>query len=208
MHPAPIAVGIIGDSRGQHVPANRGVLKINVTATQGGLEITEFKSFDQPYVLPYLRPDLRAGDLLLSIDGKELKTTAEYDEFWNHRAPTAGDPVSLVIRRQGQSLTTRAQCLPNGYDLFWQLDAARELSPRRSDFPNVIVHDGVLTRQQCGSPLVDISGKIIGINIARAGRHATYAIPTPIVRELIQQLRTSSPARKRFNSSAGPSEDS
>ncbi len=192
MCPDPIAVGIVGDSRDQPVPANRGFLTINVQASQGGLEVTKFKWCGLPYVLPYIRPDVQAGDLLLSIDGTELKTVPEYDDFWHHRAPTAGEPISLVIRRQGRKLTTIAQCPPNGYDHFYELDAARELSPRRSGFPAAIVHDGVLNREQCGSPLVDVSGKIVGINIARAGRHATYAIPTRTVLSLIQRLQSSS----------------
>jgi serine protease Do len=190
MSPDPIAVGVIGDPRDHPVPADRGFLSINVKAIGEGLEVTGFK-WSQPYDLPYVRPDVQAGDLLLSIDGTELKTVPQYDDFWHRRAPTAGEPISLVIRRQGRTLTTTAQCPPNGYDLFYELDVARELSPRRSDFPTVIVHDGVLRREQCGSPLVDISGKIIGINIARAGRHATYAIPTRIVRVLIERLRPS-----------------
>jgi len=208
MSPDPIAVGIIGDSRDQHVPANRGFLTINVQGTQGGLQVTKFKWCDLPCVLPYFRPDVQAGDLLLSVDGTELKDVPEYDDFWNRRAPTAGEPISLVIRRQGQMLTTRAQCPPNGYDLFYELDAARELSPRRSDFPVVIVHDGVLTREQCGSPVVDVSGKIIGINIARAGRHATYAIPTRTVLALIQRLRTPCPAPLRCGTSTEPCQKS
>jgi serine protease Do len=68
------------------------------------------------------------------------------------------------------------------------LDEAGELSPRRSGFPEVIVHDSVLAPEHCGGPIIDISGRIVGINIARAGRHATYAIPSTSVLELTRRL--------------------
>ena len=114
----------------------------------------------------------------MNIEGRELKTLADYSNFWKEVQPTAGEPIALFIRRQGESLTIRTQCPPDAYDMFLELDKAGELSPRRSGFPCVIVHDGVLRREECGGPVVDVSGKIVGINIARAARHATYTIPT------------------------------
>jgi len=47
----------------------------------------------------------------------------------------------------------------------------------------------VIKPSDCGGPLVDLDGKILGINIARAGRVETWALPaevvTPILKELI-----------------------
>ena len=40
----------------------------------------------------------------------------------------------------------------------------------------------------CGGPLVDLSGKVIGINIARAGRTETYALPADVVQALLGPL--------------------
>jgi serine protease Do len=184
MTPEPIAVSIVGDAQVQAIPAVGGTLKLSVVPSTDGFRVTDFRSGD----LTYAQCDLREGDLLLNIDGRNLETVAAWDEFWNRHPPIAGDPVSLLVRRDGQSRELRVQCPPNGYDMFSPLDAAGELSPRRSGFPAVFVHDAVLTRGSCGGPLVDLSGKIVGINIARAARHATYAIPSNSAQELTRRL--------------------
>ena len=64
------------------------------------------------------------------------------------------------------------------------------LSRRRNGFPAVFTHDTVLKPAQCGGPLVDLSGKVVGINIARAGRSSTYALPTETVLALLDDLKS------------------
>jgi S1-C subfamily serine protease len=41
----------------------------------------------------------------------------------------------------------------------------------------------------CGGPVVDLSGKAVGVNIARAGRVETYAVPADTAKLLIRELR-------------------
>jgi serine protease Do len=155
-------------------------------ASQDGLCVKEVGKT----ALPYAKTDLRPGDRLISIEGREFATLADYRDFWNRKQnpPTAGERISLLVERDGRSLTMGALCSPAGAGIFWELDEAGELSPRRSGFPEVIVHDSVLAPEHCGGPVVDMSGKIVGINIARAARHATYAIPGKSVLELTRRL--------------------
>ena len=68
------------------------------------------------------------------------------------------------------------------------------LSGRRSGFP-ALQHDTVLHPDQCGGPLVNLDGKVVGINIARASRVASYAIPADVVVPLIQELTIRSERR-------------
>ncbi len=63
------------------------------------------------------------------------------------------------------------------------------ISHRRAGFPQAIQHDTVLTPEMCGGPVVDLSGKAVGVNIARAGRVETYAVPADTVKLLIRELR-------------------
>ena len=56
-------------------------------------------------------------------------------------------------------------------------------STRLSGFEQVIQHDTVLNPNECGGPVVDSQGRFIGINIARAGRVVSYALPASIVSE-------------------------
>jgi serine protease Do len=63
-----------------------------------------------------------------------------------------------------------------------------DLSERRSGFPAVLQHDSVLGPEECGGPVIDLAGRAIGINIARAGRTESYAIPDDVLRPLIDEL--------------------
>jgi serine protease Do len=65
-----------------------------------------------------------------------------------------------------------------------------ELSHRRTGFPMVLQHDSILRPVDCGGPLVDLDGKVIGINIARAGRTESLAIPAEAVKPLLNDLKS------------------
>jgi serine protease Do len=47
-----------------------------------------------------------------------------------------------------------------------------------------------LKPSDCGGPVVDLDGRTIGINIARAGRVESYAIPAAAVRSMIADLES------------------
>jgi serine protease Do len=66
---------------------------------------------------------------------------------------------------------------------------AGPLSSRRSNFPQVLQHDTYLFPNECGGPLINLAGKVVGINIARGGRVDSYALPAPEAFEVFLQLR-------------------
>jgi serine protease Do len=47
----------------------------------------------------------------------------------------------------------------------------------------------VLRPTDCGGPLVDLDGRVLGINIARAGRVETWALPGDVIKSLIKPLK-------------------
>ena len=63
-----------------------------------------------------------------------------------------------------------------------------DVSERAEAFELAIQHDTVLEPSQCGGPLVNLEGKAVGVNIARAGRVASYALPAALVKRIIEQL--------------------
>jgi serine protease Do len=63
------------------------------------------------------------------------------------------------------------------------------VSRRSQVFRELIDHDTVLLPWLCGGPLVDIDGKAIGLNIARAGRVSTYALPSGLVQKVFERLK-------------------
>ena len=59
---------------------------------------------------------------------------------------------------------------------------------RSGGFDRALQHDTVLRPEDCGGPVVDLSGRVVAINIARAGRVESYALPTAAVRPILSKL--------------------
>ena len=70
----------------------------------------------------------------------------------------------------------------------FQNQMGTRLSGRAVDFPAVIQHDSILNADQMGGPVVDLHGRVLGMNIARAGRVETYALPAQVIQAAIPQL--------------------
>ena len=58
----------------------------------------------------------------------------------------------------------------------------------------MIQHDTVLYPDECGGPVVDTQGRFVGLNIARAGRVVSYALPassvTTDIADMLREART------------------
>jgi serine protease Do len=68
-------------------------------------------------------------------------------------------------------------------------------SDKRFGFQEVISHDSVVEPEHCGGPLIDLRGNLVGINIARSMRVATFAIPVQDVRNFILRVRPNADLR-------------
>src|SRR5262249_54167478 len=65
-------------------------------------------------------------------------------------------------------------------------------------FQVVLQHDTVLRPEDCGGPVVNLDGKVVGINIARSGRVESLAIPTEAVVEVLSELESGKLAPAEF----------
>ena len=121
-----------------------------------------------------------------------------------------GQNVKLRIQRSETQFTVEVRMMaplagqleadPNAQQRLGRLDG--EVSQRAQGFEQAIEHDTVLQPWLCGGPLVDLDGKAIGINIARASRVSTYALPSRLVRRVLDNLK----AKAKSVSPAGKSE--
>ena len=94
------------------------------------------------------------------------------------------------MARRSATLGKRPQ-LGGGFDRGdFQNKMGSTLSEKRAGFPIILQHDTVLKSSDCGGPLVDLDGKVVGINIARAGRTETYAIPAEALQPIIAELKS------------------
>lgn len=159
------------------------------------------------------------GDVLTAIDGHPTPTLAEYGRVldrvlyavgadgkpdYNQAAPGsyAGEPVVLSVRRAGQEIALRIIKVhgSSASPLLWQ-SAPRSI--RRDGFPAVFAHDGRLRPEHCGGPVVDLVGRVVGINIARADSTRTLAIPADVVQKVAAELMEQAQATTDPNGKSG-----
>lgn len=62
------------------------------------------------------------------------------------------------------------------------------VSERKTNLPQVLTHDGRLAPRHCGGPVLDLQGRVVGMNIARADRTATYALPAAVVKDSVAKM--------------------
>ena len=143
---------------------------------------------------------LRDGDVLTELGGVSITDVASLVKTIRDRRP--GDQVKIKFLRNGQSGTTNAVLAGRSVSgalaaRFKMMNRLGAIPSRRDDnFPNVFQHDSPLFPEFCGGPITDLDGNVIGINIARHGRAATYAIPADHVKTLLKDLMRSNVASR------------
>ncbi len=65
---------------------------------------------------------------------------------------------------------------------------ATKISKRKDGFLRVFTHDMPLKLDECGTPVVNLNGEVIGLNIARKNRSCSFAIPISIVKISIETI--------------------
>jgi serine protease Do len=181
----PVAIGVVS------VPARRlppnGALGIQLAPDEDVARITDVKDG-----LAAALAGLRGGDIIRKVDSEEIKGSEQLRKSIRWHYP--GDKVKLVIERSGRLQTIEAtlgsltDVLPRDERSEFQNSLGGDLSERRTGFPMAIQHDSLLKPKECGGPIVDLNGKVVGINIARAGRVESYALPATTVRETVDRL--------------------
>ncbi len=137
---------------------------------------------------------LKPRDVILKLDDQLVKDISELRKSLEQY--DAGDLVTLSILRNDKpkkvklTLAERDKVSSENMRSNQQNSMGSRLSRRRKDFPLAFQHDTALQAAQCGGPIVDLDGKIVGINIARAGRVSSLAIPFEEVVPIIERLRT------------------
>lgn len=183
----PLAIGVISVIE-RRIPPSSGVLGVRLEEDEHGPRIEEIFPDSGAE-----KAGLLLKDIVLKVNGKRTKTLPEMINYVRGRK--AGEQVKLTIRRGEEELEITAT-LGNHFPgpprnrADYQNNLGGELSGRRAGFPKVIQHDSVLKPHECGGPIVGLDGKVLGINIARAGRVASYALPASVVQSVLAELRS------------------
>lgn len=160
-----------------------------------GVEMSRFEENDRGVTIAGILPDgaamaagLRAGDLIVRVNGSEVgQSLREALQLFR-----VGDRVQVAIERDGVEMTVPVQLrrrpeyadglpTPFGNDIV-------EANERRTGFGPAIRHDALLGPRDVGAPLVDLQGRVIGLQIAHADRSTNWALPAATLRSVLAEI--------------------
>ena len=130
---------------------------------------------------------LKKGDQIKRLDGAEVHSADELIETLNRMPPNK--KVTLLVGRKDKQLELAATLGRSPGRLPQDNWGGGPFSDRRWGFAAVIPHDLAIAPTDCGGPLVDIDGRCLGLNIARALRVTSYALPADVVQRTVEQIR-------------------
>ena len=130
---------------------------------------------------------LKSGDQIKRVDGAEIHSADELVETLSKMPPNK--KVTLVVDRHDKHLELEATLGRSPGRLLQDNWGGGPFSDRRWGFAAVIPHDVAIVPTDCGGPLVDIDGRCQGVNIARALRVASYALPARLVQDTVEKIR-------------------
>ena len=130
------------------------------------------------------------GDVILSIEGKKISKVQEIVKLLEKRK--AGSTVKVTYRRKDKETTVEVRLIAKAEMSSDQMSRndmmSGEFSQRRSGFPRVMQHDILGSKSVVGGPLLDLDGRCVGMNIARANRSESFAIPVEDLQKIATDL--------------------
>lgn len=179
-----VMAGIISADAREIPPEGGAVLGVSLKEIEGGMEVSEVSEGSGAE-----KAGVKKGDILTCIDGASVKGIEELSKLIGKMK--AGTDVKVTLLRDGEKAELDVKLSARG-DLFREVSRNDEMSGdfsnRRSGFPRVIQHDILAASLTMGGPVLDLEGRAVGMNIARANRAETFAIPVEELRELAEGM--------------------
>lgn len=179
-----VRVGIIS-AKSREIPTAGGAgLGVTLETVEDKLEIKEVAEGSGAEAA-----GVKAGDLIVALDGEKVGKFEDLAEMMKDKK--VGDEVKLTVKRDGKDLDLQIKLAALG-EMMQQMDRNDQMSgdysKRRSGFPRVIQHDVLANSNTMGGPVLDMKGRVVGMNIARANRAETFAIPVEELQEIAKQM--------------------
>jgi serine protease Do len=189
----PVAIGVVSVAT-RVLPRNQ-LRDESMEQTNGFLGVGVEAAEDEEGVRIYhivrgsaaARAGLRVNDIILTLAGQTVTSEEALVSALKKYKP--GQIIRLKVKRGEKEMRKRVTLGERPQDRSgFQNSLGSKLSRRGKGFPTILQHDTVLEPTDCGGPLVDLDGRAIGINISRAGRTESYAIPAEALPSLLKQL--------------------
>jgi serine protease Do len=131
---------------------------------------------------------VKVGDKIVAVNDQNVTGLEGMKNLMSKTK--SGDVVTLRVVRDDEEKELKATLGTPPQDRGdVQNSMGSKLSDRRTGFPTFFQHDTVIRPQDCGGPICDLDGHVLGINIARAGRTESYAIPSEAITPILADLK-------------------
>lgn len=172
------------------IPALWGGFAVFVDDAEGGVLVTEAVDALNKVWLRPIPHDFRAGDLITQIGGEAVRDRKSYiarfrGEEGEPPRLISGDMVQVAFRREGETKEIIVRMRP-GYTVATQL--VWPFSYRYTGFPQALAADFAARPEHCGAPVVDASGRVVGLLIARAPFVESLVIPAGEIKDSLERL--------------------
>jgi serine protease Do len=176
-------IGVISDvPQAMPGPGQHGWLGVSVESAGEGPAVTKVTRQSAAE-----KAGLQERDQIRRVDGEEVHSADQFIKKISAMPPKM--KVTLVVARDDKQLELEATLSGPPERMPHDNWGGGPFSERRWGFATVIPHDLAIAPKDCGGPLVDIDGRCLGVNIARALRVTSYALPSNVVQETIEKLR-------------------
>ncbi|HBN75218.1 MAG TPA: hypothetical protein DD473_05260 [Planctomycetaceae bacterium] len=180
----PMGIGVLG-ALPREILSSEGYVGLTVDQSDEGLMVKDVYANSGAS-----RAGLKSGDIILSEANKPLQKRNRLSKLFAEYEP--GDWFTLNALRDGELMSFDVR-VGTSWDSVIDRQAmmnrfGSDVSARRSGFRSVLQHDTLLHPDNCGGPIVNLEGELVGINIARAGRTDTLAVPIEDVLAKMKEL--------------------
>jgi S1-C subfamily serine protease len=184
----PLALGVVSVATRNLQNKGRGYLGVRLASDDKGLKID--------LVVPdgaAKGAGVQKEDRILELDGQKPDSAYTFTKMVSERK--AGDKVKLKLQRGNEVVEKEIQLgdrasLGNdsrpGFDKMSALGST--VNKRKDDFASIVQTDLPIDANQCGGPVTDLDGNVIGIMIARSGRIESLMVPSATIREVLSAV--------------------
>ncbi|RYF24996.1 MAG: serine protease [Flavobacteriales bacterium] len=150
----------------------------------------------KPALFSLINPDSPAGKAGINVGDELIAFNGKAIEKANDLAPALlkhwpGDEITLTWKNDTATFT-KALVLASVKSSAFNHPAERiegGKSGRRDGFEQMFAHDADVKAADCGSPVFDLKGRFLGINMARFSRTTALALPASVVLQFINSAK-------------------
>lgn len=135
---------------------------------------------------------LKVGDVILKVGDRVVSGLLELRNSLNDKKP--GDRVTVLYSRGGKEATAEVllggrphMAQPTNMRLRQMEQMGGAVSRVRDGFSRVIQTDMQISPQQCGGPILDLKGEVIGLSVARTDRTRSFILPASEILAMLKR---------------------